>query len=279
MPRLAFQFHIEDSRCTRCGLCVSDCPMRVISQAPGELPLVKPEKEAQCIHCQHCLAICPSAALSLDGKHPEDSQAIEGLPTLEAMEHLVRSRRSIRRYKQENVDPVLLQRILGTLANVPTGTNAQQLTFHLIDDLQVMERFRRATYEALAKVDWEGRLPERYTVLRTAHQLFAKNGTDLLFRGAPHLLLVSAPKSVASPQQDVALALATFELMAQSAGIGTLWCGFAHYAVEAAPELKPLLGLQEGHPYYAMPFGYPAVRYARTVQRDEAARLHRVVIG
>ncbi|WP_005034849.1 nitroreductase family protein [Holophaga foetida] len=279
MPRPTFQFHIDDTRCTRCGLCVADCPMRVISQAAGEVPYVKPEKESQCIHCQHCLAICPSAALSIDGKRPEDSLPIEGLPDLEAMDRLVRSRRSIRRYKPEKVDPALVQRLLAALGNVPTGTNSQQLSFHLIDEPETMDRFRRAAYGALEKADQESRIPERFAVLRTAYQVFAKNGTDILFRGAPHMLVVSAPKNVATPHQDVALALATFDLLAQSAGLGTVWSGFALYAMETAPELKGLLGLEQGRPYYAMPFGYPAIRYARTVQRDGAAEVHRVVLG
>lgn len=278
MPRLPFKFEIDAELCTRCGLCVADCPMRIISQTDGEVPSVKPEKEAQCIHCQHCLAVCPSAALSIDGKRPEDSLPIEGLPGLEAMDRLVRSRRSIRRYKPEKVDPALLNQILASLGNVPTGTNSQQLTFHLIDDPETMDRFRKATMEALERADQEGRIPERLAVLRTAYQAFAKHGADILFRGAPHMLVVSAPKNVATPHQDVALTLATFDLLAQSAGLGTVWSGFALYAMETAPELKSLLGLEQGRPYYAMPFGYPAIRYARIVQRDEGAEIHRVLI-
>ncbi|MBP1628001.1 MAG: nitroreductase [Holophagaceae bacterium] len=279
MPRPAtFQFSIDDTRCTRCGLCVADCPMRVISQEPKEVPFVKPEKEAQCIHCQHCLAICPSAALSIDGKRPEDSLPVGGLPDLESMDHLVRCRRSVRSYKPENVEAGLVKRLLTTLGNVPTGTNSQQLTFHLIDDREVMDRFRQAVMATLEKADQEGRIPDRLAVLRTAYQVFAKNGTDILFRGAPHMLLVSAPKNVATPHQDVALTLATFELLAQSAGLGTVWSGFTLYALETVPELKPLLGLDPGHAYYAMPFGLPKVHYARTVQRDEAALIHRVTL-
>jgi len=239
---------------------------------------VKPEKEAQCIHCQHCLAICPTAALSIDGKGPEDSLTLEGLPDLDGMERLVRSRRSVRRYRPSKVDPAVLDRILATLGNVPTGTNCQELTFHLIDDPETMKRFREATYRALEKADGEGRIPERYAVLRTAHQVYAKNGTDILFRGAPQMLVVSTPRHVSTPQQDIAIALANFELLAHSAGIGTVWCGFALYAMETAPELKALIGLEPGRPYYAMPFGYPALRYARTVQRDGAAEVLRVVI-
>jgi hypothetical protein len=66
-----------------------------------------------------------------------------------------------------------------------------------------------------------------------------------------------------------------FELLAQSAGLGTVWCGLLKLAFESAPTLKSLVDLPPGHHYYAMLFGHPAVHYARTVQRDDAATIKR----
>ena len=75
----------------------------------------------------------------------------------------------------------------------------------------------------------------------------------------------------------MSIALATFELLAASAGLGTVWCGMLKMALELAPDLKPLLDLPaEGVHYYPMLFGYPAVEYARTVQRDGAATIKRL---
>lgn len=71
----------------------------------------------------------------------------------------------------------------------------------------------------------------------------------------------------------LALALAYFELMAACAGLGTVWCGLAKMTLELLPELKTDLGLAPGH-YYTMLFGVPAVRYARTVQRDDDSHIH-----
>ena len=57
--------------------------------------------------------------------------------------------------------------------------------------------------------------------------------------------------------------------MAASLSLGTLWCGFARWALcDVAPETLRLLGIPENHrSMYVMLFGYPAVRYARTAQR------------
>jgi len=76
----------------------------------------------------------------------------------------------------------------------------------------------------------------------------------------------------------VNLTLAYFELLAQSAGVGTVWCGMAKMALELLPELKAVVGVPSGHYYYTMLFGLPAVRYARTVQRDEAGHIRRITM-
>jgi hypothetical protein len=73
--------------------------------------------------------------------------------------------------------------------------------------------------------------------------------------------------------QDVTLTLAYFELLSQSAGLGTVWCGYLKVVLEALPSLKPLLGLVSDDIYYGMLFGNPAVKYARTVQREGSARV------
>jgi len=81
------------------------------------------------------------------------------------------------------------------------------------------------------------------------------------------------------PNEDVALALAYFELLAQSAGWGTVWCGLLKMALQQMPALKPLYDLPAEHVYYAMLFGVPTWRYPRTVQRDRGAEVRRIIAG
>jgi len=84
---------------------------------------------------------------------------------------------------------------------------------------------------------------------------------------------VTAPLSVICPQEDVMIALSYFEFLARSGGLGTVWWGFLKILLETIPDLKPLYGIPSDHAYYAMLFGHPAVRYARLVQRDDAAKI------
>lgn len=272
------QFVVDAEKCTRCGQCVFDCPSRIIEPAGRAVPFIRPENEARCIQCQHCLAVCPSEAVSIFGRDPARSLSLSAgsFPDLEKMITLVRGRRSVRRYREENVDPALLQQILAALSNAPSAINRRALTFSVIDDRAVMKQFRLKTLNGLAAAEKEGRLPPQFAYLTQAVPAWFKEGIDMIFRGAPHLLIVSAAPESVCPQEDVNLALAYFELMAQSAGLGTVWCGMAKMALELLPDLKESVGLKQGHFYYAMLFGVPAFRYARTVQRDDAARIRRI---
>jgi nitroreductase len=246
----------------------------------GAMPVVRPDNEEGCIQCQHCLAICPVGAISILGRDPAGSIPLDAnaFPTLEKMTTLVRGRRTVRRYRDENVDPALIKQLLTTLANAPSGVNRRGLIFSVIDDKAAMHRFRLKALDALALAKAQGRVPEHFTYLMDAVPAWFEDGRDVIFRGAPHLLVISAGPEAICPQEDVSLAMAYFELMAQSAGLGTVWCGLVKMTLELVPELKAQVGLALGAHYYAMLFGHPSYRYARTVQRDDAATIRRIEV-
>lgn len=270
-------FTVDETLCTRCGLCVRDCPSRIIVMDDGAKPHIAPDQESACLQCQHCLAICPTAAVEILGRKPADSLPLapESFPLFDRMELLVRGRRSVRHYRNENVEPALLNRLLAATANAPSGVNRRELTFTVIDDKDAMQRLRE---KVLAGLDAATRIPTRYGYLKEAGRAYREQHNDIIFRTAPHALFISAPPDAPCPNQDVALALAYFELLAQSAGLGTVWWGIAQMVFVVLPELKTLIGIPPKHVYYAMLFGMPAVHYPRTVQRDNAAIVSRVKI-
>lgn len=271
-------FRVRNERCTGCGLCVSDCPARIIEQDDNRRPFVASQSAENCLECQHCLAICPAGAISVFGLDPDASLPVsaEAWPDLVQMSHLLRGRRSVRHYRDENVATQLIDRLLATVANSPTGVNYRNLTFSVIDDRVKLQQFREKVMQALTKAAEEGRLAERFAYLQNAISAYVEHQADVIFRGAPHVLLVSASPQAPCAGEDVTIALSYFELLAQSAGLGTVWCGFLKLSLEAVPSLKPLFGLLPGQHYYPMLFGYPAISYARTVQRDKAATVKRL---
>lgn len=270
---------VSEELCSGCGECSRDCIAGIMEQIDDKPPFIRLGNEPSCLGCQHCLAVCPTGALSIHNRNPAESQELchDNLPPFEQMMLLVRGRRSVRQYKAENVSPGLIRELLAALANAPTAGNRRELTYTVIADREVMQRFQEKTTAALAAVvakhaaanDW---------FLETAAPVYLEKGPQVIFHGAPHVLIVSAPTEVFSANVDVILAMAYFELLAQSAGLGTVWCGMLKALLETVPEIKELIGLPADCFYYTMLFGLPSVRYYRTVQRDDSAAIRTVAL-
>ncbi len=273
-------FRIDQDLCVQCGECADDCPYHIINLASG-YPAVDPGRAHHCIGCQHCLAVCPTGALSIFGADPQVSMPLpESLPTREQVAALIRGRRSVRRFLPDPLSPEEIDFLLRAVANAPTGKNRRQSLVVLVDNPADMDRLRQRTMEALRRVVVERRLPREASYFRHVVRAWDQ-GRDIIFRGAPHLLTITAPASDDTAQADILIAMSYFELLASAAGLGTLWNAMIHQAFSLAPEadLYGLLGLPEGHaraPFLLL--GRPAVRYHRTVQRDEI-QLNRVRLG
>jgi len=264
------RFQIDEERCIQCGECADDCPAGIISLE--EYPVVTDEDK--CYRCQHCLAVCPTGAVSILGRDPEASILLKGnTPDPAKLETLIKGRRSVRRYSGRELDPALIDELLDIAWHAPTGVNAQSVLFTVIRSGGVMDGLRKEVMAELTRLKEQEKLPPGLAgqYLGGAVKAWQKDGTDVVFRGAPHLLVTSAPKDAPCPVQDTHIALATFQLMAHARGVGTVWDGIFMMVLSIVPGLAARLGIPEDHIIgYAMVFGEPAVEYYRTVQRGSA---------
>lgn len=265
-------FTINTQRCIHCGLCQKECLARIITLIDG-IPTIAAEDEKKCIKCQHCLAVCPKAALSIFDINPDDCQSLKGnLPEPFQLETLICGRRAIRHYRDKNIDPVLIQQLLNVSCHAASGFNTKQVLFTVINDKLKVAKLREqmiAKLDDLIQIDGFNGNQRSF---KKSVQLWQQKKIDVLFRGAPHLLIASAPSDCSTPQEDCLIALTTFELYAQCLGVGTLWNGFVHKVInELLPEFKQTLRIPESHIIgYMMVFGYPAVKHQRTVQHGPA---------
>lgn len=268
-------FTVAREECVRCGDCVNDCPRHIIRFEDG-FPAISAEVENQCIRCQHCLAICPTGAISIFGLDPADSLPVDRAPAVDsaALSRFVRGRRTVRQYRKENVERVLIDRLLADAAHAPTGGNTCDLTFTVVDDRAALRRILETMIGELEKSVAAGeKLPG---FIPNAVAAFRSSGGDEIFRGAPHLLIASAGERAYCGDADVVIALSYFELLAQSHGLGTTWCDFLKFIFDLRPDLCALFGIPADRPYRAILFGRPDIRYARTVQRDNAAQVRTI---
>lgn len=262
-------FKVDSNKCISCGLCAGDCPAQIIKMNPT--PCIQKSREKLCIKCQHCLAVCPTAAISILGKKPEDSLSTTNkIPSYESMTNMIKIRRSVRKYVDEDLDQDLIQEMLNTTAYAPTGHNYNSVHFTLIDKKEELKLFRDLIYAVIKKAGEEKTLLPQFQFLYAIQKVWETNGVDVIFRNAPHLLIASAPKKNSSPLPDCLIALSYFELLANSHDIGTLWNGMLTWVLnDIDPNISKLIGVPETHSVgYALVFGKSAVKYPRTIQSD-----------
>ena len=186
------------------------------------------------------------------------------------MEQFLRSRRSIRTYKTQDVDAETLTRLIDIARYAPTGSNSQQVQW-----LVVPTRDKVVQLTALA-VDWMRNAIEEKHPIAEVYQMTGivrawDNGIDIISRGAPALVIAHGPEAYPVMTIDSAIALSYLDLAAPSLGLGCCWAGFFMAAADYWPPLAEALNLPEGHKSFgAMMAGYPKYRDHRLPTRNEA---------
>lgn len=264
-------FTVDRNKCTSCMLCVGDCLARIIEPDKDKIPFVAAENEAKCIGCQHCLAICPTGAVSVLGKKPQNSISAAKMTDYSGLDALIRNRRSVRKFSDKDIDKEKLDKILKAAANAPTGKNSRKVLITVTETREQTEKLKDMFIARIEEMAENGTLPEKYKMFNDKIALY-KKGKDVIFRGTPHIMIASCPKSVSTGTADGLIALSYAELAAYTLGVGVTWAGNLMFMYDFCPELFEKLGIPKDHKVsYAFYFGEAAVKYPRGVQRDEIA--------
>jgi nitroreductase/NAD-dependent dihydropyrimidine dehydrogenase PreA subunit len=260
---------IDETRCKKDGLCASECPMVIIKLKDGDsFPEIVPEGEGICNDCGHCVAICPHDALDHARVPRESSPLIEkdlAINEDQAVQFL-RSRRSIRFFKEQPVEREMLQRLIEIARYAPSGGNLQPVEWLAFTDPDSIKGIAERTVAWMRTVLEKApkSVPPYFPLIVGAWDM----GYNSVTWSAPVLVLASAPKEAISGRADVTLALAFLDLAAPKLGLGTCWAGLIYGAMQASAAVREAAGLPEEHPhYYPMMVGYPKRKYRRVPER------------
>jgi nitroreductase/NAD-dependent dihydropyrimidine dehydrogenase PreA subunit len=265
-------FTIDRSICAKDGTCAMECPLRIIDFSYESGPVPSPDAERLCVECGHCVAVCANGAFSHRSFKPADCPPFEKekIPLPDDMLHLIRSRRSIRVFQEQPVPREVLQQLIDMARFAPTGSNSQQVKWTVLNSPQAVHAFSGTLIEAMrAAIKRNDPVAER---MRLQIQVdMWDGGYDRITRGAPALVLTSAPTSYALAAVDCALALSYLDLAGLSLNLGACWAGYVMILLKQFPELLSRFDLPPDHAVLgAMMVGYPKFAYHRLPPRNPA---------
>jgi len=265
-------FTIDPNKCNRDGICAAECPIKIIEfKDKKSVPVPVSGADALCINCGHCVAVCPTAALSHTHMTPDQCPPVkkEWLLGADQAEHFLRSRRSVRTYKKDAVDRDMLAKLINIASHAPSGHNTQPVRWHVIHDFQELRR------QIGMVVDWmRYMIKEQPKAAAKMHLDLVVGawefGVDVVCRDAPHVIVAHGLKTEMTAQTACVISMTYLELAAAALGLGTCWAGFFAAAAMAWPPLQKALKLPEGHACFAAAMvGYPKFKYHRLPLRNK----------
>ena len=261
---------VDESKCKQDGFCARDCPGAIIRLKDKEsYPELVPGGEQSCLTGGHCVAICPHGAMSHTKVPIEDCAPIQKEIAINESQvvQFLRSRRSIRLYKDKPIEKQKIQRLIEIARYAPTGSNTQLVEWRVFAGREKVKQLAKLAADwARAMLEKDPRAVKNPYIPGIVAAWDA--GYDAVLRGAPAMLVASAPKEDRNGTVNLTLALSYLELAAPSMGLGACWAGLMQGALLGWPPLQKAIGLPEDHShYYPIMLGYPKAKYFRLPQR------------
>lgn len=286
---------IDYEKCRVCKLCIEVCKGAPLYLENGKI-MVDQTLYFGCIGCGHCAAVCPTGAISVEGRDifPTSFMDIpkeETRADYEELMALMITRRSIREFEERNVEQEKIDSILAAASTAPMGIPPSDVEVLVIRGKEKVREFSDDLLEHMRSNKWIFSKPslllmrpfikkEEYEVMdkfiSPAIETFEekrKEDTDWLLYGAPLAMYLHV-----SPYADPAdpFITATYAMLAAEAlGLGSCMIGtIGPMLKNGGKGLKEKYGLNpRNQPGIAIIFGYPAVKYRHTIQRN-LAKVH-----
>ena len=265
-------FKVDQDKCIGCGQCLNVCPGNMVGgdvlRMEDNHPVMVDETSfgwKGCWRCQHCLAICPTGAISIFGIDPEQVSPKPNDSIKEDLNRLMRYRRSCRDFKKEEVDKKTIDEIVEAVANVPTGGNNNRLEFSVIytrDAMRKLFEIVRAHNKQLSLLDTNDE--DDFSEMRlydASHLFIAHKPVGDRFRDGDYV--------------EINIASAYFELLANAYGLGTILSTYCAELLSSNKEALKFLEIPEDHTFMTVVgFGYPKYPYARGI--DKIRKTHKI---
>jgi nitroreductase len=177
----------------------------------------------------------------------------------------IANRRSIRRFKAEQISDAALQAIVTAGLQAPSGHNSQSWYMVAVQNPELIDEMSEGSKREMQKmpVGWIADL--------------GQNSEYHIFYHAPTVVVVAARTDAISPVPDACAAIQNMLIAAESLGVGSCWMGFARFYF-TSEEARRRIGLPEGYEvHYAVALGIrPDDLQLEPPQKKFAAYFHTI---
>jgi ferredoxin len=286
------QLHrIDSDSCNGDRLCVEVCPRGALEVVDGIAATVEGRAEL-CIGCGQCVAVCPAEALRLIDLPDDGFERLER-PSFgfDRFHQFLKSRRSVRLFKDKEVSREDIDRILLAAATAPMGfpphttevvviDEADELKFLLESLVRHYDGLIRSFSSSLGRAfirlatgaETYGELRDHVVEAATrANEDYRRDWTDRYMYSAPALMIFHASRWGASYRENGHLVCHHAMLAALSLGLGSTIIGMIPPVVERSKELRARYGIPEDHRVLtSLILGHPKYRYRKGIRRNLA---------
>jgi nitroreductase/NAD-dependent dihydropyrimidine dehydrogenase PreA subunit len=285
---------IDKNKCNGCGLCVEVCKDFSLELKDKKASL-SDQSVFGCIGCGHCMMVCPREAIQIDGRTTSFSE-LEDIPSEESKANylnllaLLKSRRSIREFKDKPVEDEKINLILEAAQAAPMGLPPSDVHVVVLRNKTKVRAFANDFCNYLNQMKW---LVSDFTL--SIMRPFWGNTNDAMFRNfirplfdvyingmkkGDNWVTYDAPLAMyfyGSPYADPAdpIIAATYAMLAgESLGLGSCMLGGVHPLIQngkKAKQFREKYGIKypsrEG---LIVIFGYSKIKYHKTIRRTFA---------
>ena len=132
---------------------------------------------------------------------------------------VIKKRRSVRKYKAEQITEKELEMIVEAGQLAPSGSNNQTSHFIVVQNAEVLDELREVVKSEFAKMPLD---ENTYGSVKTSIRLSQK-GTYNFMYNPPTFIIAANKRGYGNAMADCSLALGNMMLMAAELGVGTCW--------------------------------------------------------
>ncbi|MDY6793997.1 MAG: nitroreductase family protein [Actinomycetota bacterium] len=269
---------INPDVCKRCFTCTQTCPVLIFAKKDKDsIPEILDDNLQFCLLCGHCAAICPAGAITHEYFPPGSIVPVrkDELPSTEQVIEMLRSRRSIREYKDKPVERELVEKVIDVARCAPSDHNRQSTEFVVVQDRSTLDEIVKlsvAYYESLVEMlqgtAAQGEEKPDFLLELEGFVDILKTGKDLILNDAPLFIAFHAEEGGGFQAENATFSLCYATLAGMALGLGSYFAGFVVMACKTERAIPELLSIPDNHQIYGgLAMGYPKFKYKNWIER------------